>query len=126
MFVIDSVGFWNTGAPLAVLAILAMLLPRVLVDRETRSHGKVAMGILLSALVLFAVACCLSVLLVHLRGAHALAFGSDGRTGPPLQMHLRLAAMTTIVWVPILGLVWFGHAQGVEARRGQDIAAGER
>ena len=126
MFVMDSVGFVNTGLQLIVLGVLAMLIPHFVVDQDTRSHGKVALGIVLSAVLLFGVGYAISVVLVNTRGVHAMALGSTPELGTALWMHSRLSLMAAVVWAPILGLVWFGYAQGVEARRGQDSAAGER
>lgn len=124
MFALDSIGLLNTGVPLAVLAVLAVLIPRVVVDQKTRVHGKVALGIGLSAVLVFVAGYVMSVLLTNLRGVHAMALGSTPELGTPVWMHARLSMMAAIVWAPILGLVWFGFAQGVEARRGQDMAAG--
>ncbi len=126
MIVLDSIGFVNTGLPLIVLGVLAVLIPRFVVDGDTRFHSKVALGFGVTAVILFGVGYAMSVVLTHTRGVHALAPGSSPELGTAFWMHLRLSLMAAIVWAPILGLVWFGHAQGVEARRGQDIAAGER
>ncbi len=125
MFVIDSIGFFNTAVPLGILALLAVLLPRVLVDRETRSHGKVLHGIALSAAFLVAIGFMISIGVTQMRGFEAVGHFEIDPLGAAW-VHLRLSLMAAIVWAPILGLVWFGHAQGVEARRGQDVAAGER
>ncbi len=126
MFVLDSIGFVNTGLPLIVLGVLAVLLPRYAVDGDTRSHGKVAMGIALCAVIPFAVGCTISFVLTHTRGVHAMALGSSPELGSALWMHSRLSLMAAIVWAPILGLVWFGQAQRVEERRGRDIVTGAR
>ncbi len=125
MFVIDSIGFLNTAVPLGVLALLAVLLPRVLVDRDTRSHGKVLHGIALSAGFLVAIGFLISIAVTQMRGFEAVG-QFEIEPFAAIWVHLRLSLMAAIVWVPVLGLVWFGHAQGVEARRGQDSAARER
>ncbi|WP_270725709.1 hypothetical protein [Shimia sp. Alg240-R146] len=122
MFVLDSIGFVNTGLPLIVLGVLAVMIPRFVVDHETRSHGKVMLGIAVSAVILFGVGYGISVVLTNARGVHAMALGSRPELGTALWMHSRLSLMAAIVWAPILGLVWFGQAQGVEARRGRDLA----
>ncbi len=125
MFVIDSIGLANTALPLAVLAILAVLVPRFVVDRDTRSHVKLAVGILVSTLILLVAGFGLSVLLTKMRGfdvqAHVLA-----EPGAAFWLHARLSMMAAIVWAPILALIWFGAAQAVEARRGRDVVLGER
>jgi len=119
MFVIDSIGFWNTAVPVLLLAGLAVLLPRVLVDRETRSHGKVLHGIMLSAAFLLAIGFLISIALTQMRGFEAVGHFEIDPLGAAW-VHLRLSLMAGIIWAPILGFIWFGHAQGVEARRGQD------
>ena len=124
MFVIDTIGFWNTLVPLAVLGLLAVLLPRVLVDRETRSHGKLLHGIAQTAAFLVAIGFMISIAVTQMRGFEALGHFEIDPLGA-VWVHLRLSLMTAIVWGPVLGLVWFGLAQGVEARRGQDIAKGD-
>ncbi|MBO9473903.1 hypothetical protein J7413_10180 [Shimia sp. R10_1] len=125
MFVIDTIGFWNTLVPLAALGLLAVFLPRVLVDRETRSHGKLLHGIALTAAFLVAIGFMISIAVTQMRGFEAVGHFEIDPLGAAW-VHLRLSLMTAIVWAPVLGLVWFGQAQGVEARRGQDIAAGDR
>lgn len=126
MIVLDSIGFVNTGLPLIVLGVLAVLIPRYVIDRETRSHGDVFRGICRTVIFLLSVGFLMSYVLTYTRGVHALALGSSPELGTALWMHSRLSLMAAIVWAPILGLVWFGQAQGVEARRGQDIAVGDR
>ncbi|MBO9476435.1 hypothetical protein J7382_02705 [Shimia sp. R11_0] len=125
MFVIDSIGFWNTAVPLGVLALLAVLLPRLLVDRETRSHGKVIHGIALSAGFLLAIGILVSVVVTQMRGFEALGHFEIDPFGA-LWVHLRLSLMAGIVWLPLLGLAWFGHAQAVETRRGRDQVLEDR
>lgn len=125
MFVIDSIGFWNTAVPVLLLAGLAVLIPRLVVDRQTRSHGKVVHGITLSAAFLLAIGFFVSIAVTELRGFEVVGhFEID-----PLRatwVHLRLSLMAGIIWVPILGLVWFSYAQGVEAGRGQDQVLEDR
>jgi hypothetical protein len=126
VIVLDSIGFVNTGLPLIVLGALAVLIPRFVVDGDTRSHSKVALDFGATAVILFGVGYVMSFVLTNTRGVHAMALGSTPELGAAPWMHARLSLMAAIVWAPILGLVWFGQAQGVEARRGQDIAAGDR
>jgi len=117
----DAIGWWNTGMPLVVLGVLALILPRVFVGRRTLSQGRVAFGILASALVLWIV------------GAVIFAgFSADGgarvfeawRAEPRLTavVFLGKSAYAALVWVPVLALVWFALAQAVEARKGAAMA----
>ncbi|MGR3714411.1 MAG: hypothetical protein ACU0A6_14975 [Shimia sp.] len=126
MFALDNVGFWNTAVPLGVLMILAVLIPRILVDRETRSHGKVALGIGLSAAALFVCGVGIAAVLTATRGVPAMALSGSAELGTSVAIYARLSAMTAIAWAPILALVWFGHAQSVEARRGHDLVLEDR
>lgn len=106
-------GLVNTGLPLAVLTALALLLPLLTVPRATRSQRKLALGIgLAAALTLLAGA-----------GLFALLYGVGGGA-PRLAAVLRGSGLAALVWAPLLALAWFVRAQGVEARRGEDIARG--
>ena len=110
-----DIGWGNTILPLGALSALAVLLPAVTVPRATRSQARLAIGIalaaggtLIAAMLLFAA--------LHLGAGNALRFGAIA--GP--------AVLATIVWGPLLALVWFVRAQGVEKRRGEDLARAGR
>ncbi len=107
----SGIGWWNTGFPLALLAGLAVVLPVATVPRGTRSHVRLAGGIALSAGGLLIASAVLFALL-HVGTGNALRLEAVG--GP--------AALSVLVWAPLLGLVWFARAQGVERRRGADRA----
>jgi hypothetical protein len=124
MFVLDTIGFWNTAVPLGLLMALAVAIPRVLVDHHTRSHGKVVHGITLSAAFLVAIGFVISVAVTQMRGFEAVGHFEIDPLGAAW-VHLRLSLMTAVVWAPVLGLVWFSHAQAVEKRRGLDLAQKE-
>lgn len=125
MIVLDSIGWVNTGLPLLVLTALAVGLPRYLVDRHTRSHAKVARGMLAVVTLLLLAGFVLSMVVTQARGfdaeAHLLANPGEG-----FGMHARLSLLSGIFWGPILVLVWFGQAQAVEDRRGRDIVLSDR
>jgi len=122
----EGFGLLNTGLPLAALTALALLLPLVTVPRATRSQRRLALGIALSA----------GITLVAGAGLFALLYGAGGGA-PRLAAVLRGSGLAALVWAPLLGsglaalvwapllaLSWFVRAQGVEARRGEDIARG--
>jgi len=109
----EGFGLLNTGLPLAALTALALLLPLVTVPRATRSQRRLALGIALSA----------GITLVAGAGLFALLYGAGGGA-PRLAAVLRGSGLAALVWAPLLALSWFVRAQGVEARRGEDIARG--
>ena len=106
-------GLVNTGLPLAALAALALLLPLLTVPRATRSQRRLALGIGLAA----------AITLLAGAGLFALLYGRGG-DAPRLAAVLRGSGLAALVWAPLLALSWFVRAQGVEARRGEDIARG--
>ncbi|MCG6904253.1 MAG: hypothetical protein LJE68_16395, partial [Rhodobacter sp.] len=64
-------------------------------------------------------------------GLFALIYGARGAevsaafdAAPALTawFFLRLSGFTALLWVPLLALSWFGMAQGVEKRKGEDVA----
>ncbi len=121
----EPIGFVNTGVPLALLAVLAVVLPWLLVRRGTRSHWEVGLSIWASA----------GFLLLAGAGVFALVYGWRGvEVGTALAaapvatawFFLRLTGFAAMLWVPVLALVWFGMAQGVEKRRGEERAARAR
>lgn len=125
MIVLDSIGWWNTGMPLLVLGGLAIVLPRLMIDRQTRSHLNVARGMLGVAVLLLLIGVVLSMVVTAARGFDALGnLWEDPMTS--LWMHSRLSLLGGIVWGPLLALVWFAQAQAVEARRGQDLVLQDR
>lgn len=125
MIILDSIGWLNTGLPMLTLAALAVVLPRYLVDRHTRSHAMVARGMLAVIAFLLLAGFVLSMVVKGARGfdaeAHLLANPAEG-----FWMHARLSLLSGIVWGPILALVWFGQAQAVEDRRGRDMILADR
>ncbi|MBV1867327.1 MAG: hypothetical protein KUG69_05405 [Marinosulfonomonas sp.] len=117
----EPIGLLNTGLPVTVLAVLAIVLPRLLAPSQTRSHRLVGSAVGLSALVLLVVGAIIFAATYSVQGHPVLAtFKSD-----PLAImlfFLRLAAKASLIWLPVLGLVWFGMAQKVENHRGADVA----
>ena len=68
MIVLDSIGWLNTALPLLALVALALLIPRFVIDRQTRSHWGVVRGLLVTALLLLAAGFALSMLVTASRG----------------------------------------------------------
>lgn len=117
----QPIGWWNTGFPLVLLAGLAVVLPRVLVAGKTRSQWEVFVGVWASAGLLLVAGAVVFALIYEARGvAVAGAFGQA-----PLAsawFFLRLSGFAALIWGPLLALVWFGMAQGVEKRKGEELA----
>jgi len=108
----------QTGLPLALVAIGAMVLPFLFIRRDTRSHMHVTLGV-------FGTALCLVIL-----GALVSVWASDRSTGElsGLQsayatwLYLRESLYLGLIWLPILGMIWLTKAQRVEKLRGEDMA----
>ena len=115
------IGWWNTGMPLVVLGALAVLLPRLLVSRATRSHRAVVVAIVGSAALLVMIGAVVFAAIYAFDGAEVLA-AFQAAPGLTAWFFAKLATFAAIVWGPVLALVWFGMAQGVETRKGQDAA----
>ncbi len=119
MIVAEPIGIWNTGMPLLLLCALALGLPRLTVPRDTRDHAAVLRGIALAAALILCAGVLVFVFAYALRGAEV----ARAAVGMPLAttlLFLRLSGLSALVWAPLLGLVWLGQAQAVEARRGED------
>lgn len=119
MIAAEPIGWWNTGLPLVVLGVLALVLPHLLVARGTRSHRVVLVGVVISAgLVLVAG----EVVFAVIYGASGVGVWEAFRQAPLATggFFLRLSGFAALVWGPLLVLVWLGLAQGVEKRKGED------
>ena len=118
------IGWWNTGFPLVLLGGLAVVVPRLFVG-QTRSQRVVMLAILASVGVLLVVGALVFMGLYGWRGVGVwAALGvAPVATG---WFFLRLSGFAAMLWGPVLALVWLGLAQGVEKRKGEDVARGER
>ncbi|WP_299727753.1 hypothetical protein [uncultured Tateyamaria sp.] len=113
---------WNTGLPLVILGVLGWVVPRMLVPEDTRSHKRVALGVLAAVVALIAIAALVLVAFDIPSYRTALAMGGAVLTG---EIALRGSALFAIAWAPMLLLAWFNMAQRVEALRGEDMARGD-
>lgn len=102
---------WEVGLPLAAFVGLVVALPVRLVPRGCVSQARLALGMALTAVAVFAVAAAV-VWLFHWRAGDVFRWGAG--LGP--------AAMSAMAWGPVLALVWLIRAQGVERRRGEAAA----
>ena len=104
-------GIWEVGLPLVVLVGLAVVVPVVAVPRLAMDQGRLALGMVLAAVVVFVAA-------VGWFWAFHWSAGDGFRWGAVL----RPALMTGIAWGPVWALVSLVRAQGVEARKGAAAA----
>lgn len=121
----EPISLLNTGVPLIVLGALAVLLPLMLVPRGTRKQWEVAVAIWGAAglLLLAGGAVFAAVYAVEGIGVGA-AFGEA-----PLAtgwFFVRQSGLAAVAWVPVLLLTWFGLAQRVEKRKGEDRVREDR
>jgi uncharacterized membrane protein YGL010W len=121
MLVAEPIGWINTGLPLVLLVAAAILLPRMLSRRDTRSHLVVMVAIGGTALSLIVAGAIIFAAIYAMQGSEVIAaFGENALA--TMLFFSRLSAKFALAWAPILALVWFVTAQAVEKRRGEDIA----
>lgn len=106
-----EIGLVNTFLPLAGLVALALVLPLWLVPRATRSQARLAGGMMLTGALTFGAA-------LALFGALNAGVGASLRWGSVA----RAAGLSAMAWGPLWALAWLVRAQGVERRRGEDMA----
>ena len=114
----EAFGWTNLALPLVVIAAAAIIVPQLTVPGNTRSQGRLALGIGIAALVMFVLGIALFAV-IHLV-ADTGFFGAAGSVAATMGELFRQSIFAAMVWLPILCLVWFGMAQGVEKRRGED------
>jgi len=120
MIEIQTIGWWNTGFPLVVLAAAAVLVPWVLVPKATRSQRAGALGIAVSAMVLFALGVGVFIVGYATQLDRLWSVFADAPLAA-LSYFVGLSAYSAILWAPILAIMWFGMAQSVERRKGADV-----
>lgn len=122
---IDDITFANTGIPIIVIGTLALVVPFVLVPRQSRRQVEVAVWIFASAGVLY-VSSAFVLWASDPRGfgAGLIIETSDARWGTLLRLYLQSAAPFALLWAPILAIVWFGKAQRVERLKSDDTVRG--
>ena len=114
----------NTGLPLALLSLLAVLLPRLLLPAQTRSHRRLVGVLGASVVLVLAAGCGVFAALKLVEGAD---LGGAFRAAPGLALGalLRPAALAAIAWGPILALSGLSLTHRIEDLRGQDMRRGQ-
>ena len=116
----DTITLWNTALPLTIAGALGWVVPRFISPPETRSHGKVAIAIGASAIVLILISAGLFAVVDLAKFARAAEMGGLLLA---IEIALRGSILFAVAWVPMLLLCWFNMAQRVEYWRGRDKAA---
>lgn len=116
---IETPNIWNTGLPLLIMGALGWLLPRMLVPEGTRSHQRVALGVVLSIVGLIAAS---ALVLVAFDSAAYRGVMDVGGVMLATEIALRNSALFAVAWAPIVALSWFNMAQRFEVQRGKDLA----
>lgn len=116
---IETPNIWNTGLPLLIMGALGWLLPRMLVPEGTRSHQRVALGVVVSIVGLIAAS---ALVLVAFDSAAYRGVMDVGGVMLATEIALRNSALFAVAWAPIVALSWFNMAQRVEVQRGRDMA----
>ena len=119
--IVQPIGLWNTAVPLVVLMAAALMVPRLFIDRTTLSHWDVGRGMLFAAALLATAGAAFLAVTYQWNGSNVWgAFLVD--PGATLVELLRVSFKASLFWLPVLAIVWFSMAQGVERRRGEEQA----
>lgn len=116
----QPITLFNTGLPVMLMALAAWWVPLFLARRTVSQQGLIK-GILASALIV----------IVGGAGVFGVIYQANGipvfstLVDEPVQImgyFGRLSFIAGIIWGPVLALSWFVLAQGVERRKGEDLA----
>ena len=105
----------NAILPLVVLVALTVALPALLAG-STLSQGRLSVAIGVTAVVVWAVGAALLA---------ALYAQVNGGAEAGVWHYLTRSGLLGLMWGPVLALVWFMRAQGVERRRGLLMGRGQ-
>ena len=108
---------WNTGVPLVLIGILAIILPFLLIRKDTRSHRSVALGVAIAAVLLVLA----GALILWGIDTRDIEIAENASASVLFQIYLRASFPFAMLWAPLLALIWFGKAQRVEKLRGEDL-----
>lgn len=120
----DGFTFTNTGVPILGLALAAVVLPYLFVPRSTRHQSDVLRGIAITICALLVLGFLLNI---------ALDDRTLGTEALKIQNYVQWriywwqfqeSLQFSIVWIPIVILVWISKAQRVEKLKGDDMAKG--
>jgi hypothetical protein len=109
--------FAAIALPLLLLCAVALILPRMIVPRQTRSHSRVIVGMAATALALLL----LGPMIYALFDQRGLFAGETAQILLVAWWMFRESLSAILIWGPLLILVWFGLAQRVERLRGEDM-----
>lgn len=117
----EAFGISNTMVPVILLLALAICVPVLTVPPRVKTQTALAQG-MIAALGLVLIAAALMFAELYRReGNDILTAVMDdpvGRVG----FFLSRALLSMMFWGPILAFIWFGRAQEVERRKGEDKA----
>ena len=116
----QPVSLTNTLLPLAVLALAAFLLPRMLTPDHARAQATMLRGAVMAAGLTLVLAVMIFASLQALTGAAVF----DALAAEPVAAGwtlLRPALLSVLAWGPVLVLSAFGVGQRIERRRDDDI-----
>ncbi|SLN60992.1 hypothetical protein AQS8620_02769 [Aquimixticola soesokkakensis] len=99
--------------PIAVLAVLAAVLPLVLMPRSNRSQAVLRHTALITGVILLLVSGLIFVVL-HLAAGQPVLGAFQVAPLPTVWYFLRMGLLSAIVWAPVLALGWYGLAQRIE------------
>ncbi|WP_127746993.1 hypothetical protein [Parasedimentitalea marina] len=114
-----QVTLFNTGLPMMVIGILAVVVPRLLVQKATRSHLVVAIGMILACVTMAVLSA--GVFFLFDNRSYETLIGAGGYV-LALEFLIEASWKAVILWAPLILLTWLSLAQRVERLRGQDLA----
>ncbi len=121
MIATEPIGWLNTALPMALLMLVALVLPRLLSGKSTRSQWAVSGAVAVTAVFLCLLGGGVFAVVYQVSGASATAAFAENIL-PTTLFFFGMSLKAVLFWGPVLILVWFGLAQGVERRRGEAIA----
>ena len=116
----EAISLTNTGLPLVALAALSLVLPRVLVPRETRSQAELLRAVLISAAIVFLAGLAIFAGLQASGGADVAGAFVASPLGTVVSL-AKSSGLTALFWLPVLALNWLGMAQAINKRLGEDV-----
>ncbi|MFT6423796.1 MAG: putative membrane protein [Celeribacter sp.] len=109
----------SVAVPVCVLAALALVLPLFITPRDTRSQRRLAMSVILSAVILVVIG---AVFIGGLYAREGIRFSHMLAQSPlfAVMFFVKRSLMAALVWGPVLALAWFNMAQKIEHLKGKD------
>lgn len=107
------------GLPVLLIAVAAIALPFMATPRRIRSQRRLAISVLLSALGLFLLGGALFAVLYEIEGS-PMTHMMVREPGRVIWFLLGRAALTALIWAPLLLLAWFSLSRRIEQVKAEE------